>query len=147
MSDYKIHVKNETESRQAQKYFFALGCLWSGNSAEFRHTHMPYLYMIHQQNTKQLTDDQKSQQNVQTWHEPALHTLEKLLEIRRANLRKINRDEANAAVTRDELIEALSQRHRISYYDAGMIISSLHRADKIIMFGRFIQVKDQGGEV
>ena len=44
MSDYKIHVKNETESRQAQKYFFALGCLWSGNSAEFQHTHMPYLY-------------------------------------------------------------------------------------------------------
>jgi hypothetical protein len=31
------------------------------------------------------------------------------LEIRKANLRKINRDEANAAVTRDELIEALSE--------------------------------------
>lgn len=44
MSNYKIHVKDETESRQAQKYFFALGCLWSGNSAEFQHTHMPYLY-------------------------------------------------------------------------------------------------------
>ncbi|MCL5769657.1 hypothetical protein [Acinetobacter sp. ANC5681] len=86
----------------------------------------------------------KQAQIIQSWYEPALRTLNDFLEVRKANLRKINRDEANAAVTRDELIEALSQRHRISYYDAGMIISSLHRADKIIMFGRFIQLNDEG---
>ncbi|WP_291348129.1 MULTISPECIES: hypothetical protein [unclassified Acinetobacter] len=90
--------------------------------------------------------EHKQTQIIQSWHEPALRTLNSYLDVRKANLRKINRDEANAAVTRDELIEALSKDHRISYQDAGMIISSLHRCEKIIMFGRFIQVKDQGGE-
>ncbi|MCJ0828807.1 hypothetical protein MN869_10130 [Acinetobacter sp. NIPH1876] len=96
-------------------------------------------------NTAKLPEHKQTQQ-IQSWYEPALRTLNSLLDVRKANLRKINRDEANAAVTRDEFIESLSQAHRISYYDAGQIISSLHRADKIIMFGRFIQVKDQGGE-
>ncbi|EOR08638.1 hypothetical protein F896_01164 [Acinetobacter genomosp. 15BJ] len=90
--------------------------------------------------------EHKQTQIIQSWHEPALRTLNSYLDVRKANLRKINRDEANAAVTRDELIEALSKDHRISYQDAGMIISSLHRCEKIIMFGRFIQVTDQGGE-
>ncbi|ENW92781.1 hypothetical protein [Acinetobacter dispersus] len=89
--------------------------------------------------------EHKQLQTIQSWHEPALRTLNGFLDVRKANLRKINRDEANAAVTRDELIEALSNDHRISYQDAGMIISSLHRAGRIIMFGRFIQLNDQGG--
>ena len=88
----------------------------------------------------------KQTQIIQSWHEPALRTLNSYLDVRKANLRKINRDEANAAVTRDELIEALSKDHRISYQDAGMIISSLHRCEKIIMFGRFVQLNEQGGE-
>ncbi|MCH7381303.1 hypothetical protein [Acinetobacter higginsii] len=96
-------------------------------------------------NTTKLPEH-KQAQIIQSWHEPALRTLNSYLGVRKANLRKINRDEANAAVTRDELIEALSKDHRISFQDAGMIISSLHRCEKIIMFGRFIQVKDQGGE-
>ena len=83
-------------------------------------------------------------QQVQSYYEPALNLLGQMLEQRKINLRKINRDEANAAVTRDELIEALSREHRMSYHDAGMIISSLHRADKIIMFGRFIQIVKDG---
>ena len=86
----------------------------------------------------------KQAQIIQSWHNPALKTLSDFLEIRKANLRKINRDEANAAVTRDELIEALSREHRMSYYDAGLIISSLHRCEKIIMFGRFIQIVKDG---
>lgn len=90
--------------------------------------------------------EQKQAKAIQSWHDPALKTLCDFLEIRKANLRKINRDEANAAVTRDELIEALSRDHRISYQDAAMIISSLHRCEKIIMFGRFIQMNKQGGE-
>lgn len=90
--------------------------------------------------------EHKQTQAIQSWHEPALRTLNQFIDVRKANLRKINRDEANAAVTRDELIEALSQAHRISHQDAGMIISSLHRCEKIIMFGRFIQSNEQGGE-
>ena len=84
------------------------------------------------------------EQIIQSCHKPVLHTLGSLLSVRKANLRKINRDEANAAVTRDELIEALSREHRMSYHDAGLIISSLHRCEKIIMFGRFIQLNDEG---
>ena len=34
---------------------------------------------------------------LQSWYEPALRTLDGLLEIRRANLRKIKGDEKNAA--------------------------------------------------
>ena len=95
-------------------------------------------------NTSAKMPEHKQTQAIQSWYEPALRTLNDFLEVRKANLRKINRDEANAAVTRDELIEALSREHRMSYYDAGMIISSLHRADKIIMFGRFIQIVKDG---
>ncbi len=97
-------------------------------------------------NTSNLPEH-KQTQAIQSWYEPALRTLNDFLEVRKANLRKINRDEANAAVTRDELIEALSREHRMSCYDAGLIISSLHRCEKIIMFGRFIQVNEKDGEV
>ena len=46
---------------------------------------------------------------LQSWYEPALRTLDGLLEIRRANLRKIKGDEKNAAVTRDEFMEMLAK--------------------------------------
>ncbi|QNH52260.1 hypothetical protein HWI77_05750 [Acinetobacter venetianus] len=97
-------------------------------------------------NTTAKMPEHKQTQAIQSWHEPALRTLNSLLVVRKANLRKINREESNAAVTREELIEALSRDHRISYQDAGMIISSLHRCEEIIMFGRFIQMNEQGGE-
>ena len=95
-------------------------------------------------NTSAKLPDYKQSQIIQSWHDPALKTLSDFLEIRKANLRKINRDETNAAVTRDELIEALSKDHRISYQDAAMIISSLHRCEKIIIFGRFINLAKDG---
>lgn len=97
-------------------------------------------------NSSSRLPDYKQIQAIQSWYEPALRTLNNLLDVRKANLRKINRDEANAAVTRDELMEALHQHHRMSYGDASLVITSLHRADKILMFGRFIQLKDQVGE-
>ena len=90
--------------------------------------------------------EHKHVQGVQSWYEPSLRTLEDLLEIRRANLRKINRDEANAAVMRDELIEMLMTEHRISAWYAGEIIASLLRAERIMMFGRFIQIIEKEGE-
>ena len=89
--------------------------------------------------------EHKHMQGVQSWYEPALRTLNVLLDIRKANLRKINRDEANAAVTRDEFIEMLTNEHRISAWYAGEIISSLLRAEMILMFGRFIQIKQGDG--
>lgn len=75
---------------------------------------------------------------LQSWYEPALRTLDGLLEIRRANLRKVNGDEKNAAVTRDEFMEMLMNEHRISVYQAGEIVASLRRANKILMHGSFI---------
>lgn len=90
--------------------------------------------------------EHKHVQGVQSWYEPALRTLEGLLEIRKANLRKINRDESNAAVMRDELIEMLMTEHRISAWYAGEIIVSLLRAERIMMLGRFIQIIEKEGE-
>lgn len=86
--------------------------------------------------------EHKHLQGVQSWYGPALRTLNGLLDIRKANLRKINRDEANAAVTRDEFIEMLTNEHRISAWYAGEIIASLLRAEMILMFGRFIKINE-----
>lgn len=90
--------------------------------------------------------EHKHLQGVQSWYDPALRTLNGLIDIRKANLRKINRDEANAAVTRDEFIEMLTNEHRISAWHAGEIISSLLRSEMILMFGRFIQINETRGE-
>ena len=49
-------------------------------------------------NTSNLPEH-KQTQSIQSWHDPALKTLSDFLEIRKANLRKINRDEANAPVS------------------------------------------------
>ncbi|MEN8368403.1 hypothetical protein [Acinetobacter bereziniae] len=94
----------------------------------------------------QKAPEHKQIQWTQSWYEPALKSLNVILNVRRANLRKIKRDESNAAVTRDEFIEILTTEHRITIYQAGEIISSLLRAGKILMFGRFIQMTDEVGE-
>lgn len=93
-----------------------------------------------------LAAEMKHQQNVQTWHEPVLYTLEKLLETRKANLRKRNDDEGKAAVKRDELLLALHEEHRITIWYAGEIVSSLKRAGKINCFGTFINLPEKEGE-
>ena len=90
--------------------------------------------------------EHKQIQWTQSWYEPALKSLDGILKVRRENLRKIKRDESNAAVTRDELIELLTNEHRMTVYQAGELISSLLRAEKILMFGRFIQVNEKVGE-
>lgn len=90
--------------------------------------------------TLKIESDHKQLQGIQSWYEPALRTLNGLLDIRKANLRKISRDEGSAAVTRDEFIEMLTTEHRISAWYAAEIIASLLRAELILMFGRFIQI-------
>ncbi len=97
--------------------------------------------------TKDKLLEQKRQQSYQSWHEPALRTLADLLEDRKANLKKRNHDENQAAVTRDEFMQGLVNdhgAHGIDLYHAGVIISSLYRAKKIRYLGSFIQVNEEG---
>lgn len=89
----------------------------------------------------------KQVQWTQSWYEPALRSLARLLDVRKANLRKINRDEKNAAVLRDELIETLVNEHRISVYQAAEIVASLRRANRILMHGSFIYEMPKGDAV
>ncbi|ATZ62926.1 hypothetical protein [Acinetobacter bereziniae] len=94
----------------------------------------------------QKTPEHKQIQWTQSWYEPALKSLNVILDVRRANLRKIKRDENQAAVTREEFIEILVNERGVTVYQASEIISSLLRAKKILMFGRFIQMTDEVGE-
>ncbi|RSO25943.1 hypothetical protein [Acinetobacter pittii] len=93
--------------------------------------------------------EQKRQQSYQSWHEPALRTLSGLLEIRKKNLARQNRDEKNAAVTRDEFMQALIDqhgKHGLYLGHAAQIVSSLYRANRIRYLGStYIQIKE-GGE-
>lgn len=95
---------------------------------------------------KEQMAQQKQIQATQSWYEPALHTLEQMLEVRRANLRKRNGDENQAAVTREEFMEHLHDLNGMQLWQAAELVSSLKRAGKIICFGRFIQMDEQGGE-
>ena len=98
------------------------------------------------QSSKDNLQEQKRQQIIQSWYEPALKTLDDLLEKRRENLRNQNREEKNAAVKRDEFMQALSDQHRMPLFHAGQIISSLYRAKRIRYLGStFIQM-NEGGE-
>lgn len=90
------------------------------------------------------TNLSNQKQIIQSWFEPALKTLEGLLEVRKQNLRKQKRDEKNAAVKRDEFMEALSEQHRMPISNAGQIISSLYRAKRIRYLGStFIQLNEE----
>ena len=94
----------------------------------------------------QKAPEHKQIQWTQSWYEPALKSLNGILDVRRANLRKIKRDENQAAVTREEFIEILVNERGVTVYQAGEIVSSLLRAKKILMFGRFIQMNEKVGE-
>lgn len=97
------------------------------------------------QSSKDNLQEQKRQQIIQSWYEPALKTLDDLLEKRRENLRNQNREEKNAAVKRDEFMQALSDQHRMPLFHAGQIISSLYRAKRIRYLGStFIQMNEEG---
>ncbi|KQE23988.1 hypothetical protein APD39_17330 [Acinetobacter pittii] len=90
---------------------------------------------------------EQQQKHIQSWHEPALRTLSGLLKKRKENLARRNRDVKNAAVTRDEFMQALVNQHGvhgINLYHAGVIISSLYRAKRIRYLGSFIQILDEG---
>lgn len=92
---------------------------------------------------------EQQRKNIQSWHEPALRTLSGLLKKRKENLARQNRDVNNAAVTRDEFMQALVDqhgKHGLYLVHAGQIISSLYRAKRIRYLGStFIQM-NEGGE-
>lgn len=93
------------------------------------------------------TSEQQRQKSIQSWHVPALRTLSGLLAVRKENLKRQNRDVKNAAVKRDEFIEALSEQHRMPIFNAGQIISSLYRAKRIRYLGStFIQLNEEEGK-
>ena len=93
-------------------------------------------------------DNVKRQQIIQSWYEPALRTLSKILAKKEENLKRINRDINNAAVSRDEFVDALLSDHRTLYhYHASEIITSLYRAGKIRYLGKFIQMNRKEGGV
>lgn len=93
-------------------------------------------------------DNVKRQQIIQSWYEPALRTLSKIIAKKEENLKRINRDINNAAVSRDEFVDALLSEHRTLYhYHASEIITSLYRAGKIRYLGKFIQMNRKEGGV
>ncbi|MHC3136245.1 hypothetical protein ACWPO0_10275 [Acinetobacter nosocomialis] len=103
---------------------------------------------VSNQTNKDKSLELKRQQSYQSWHEPALKTLAGLLKERKANLKKRNHDENQAAVTRDEFMQGLVNDHGvhgIDLYHAGVIISSLYRAKKIRYLGSFIQIIEGNG--
>ncbi|OTT73146.1 hypothetical protein CAT75_03800 [Acinetobacter baumannii] len=103
---------------------------------------------VSNQSNKDKLLELKRQQSYQSWHEPALKTLTGLLKERKANLKKRNHDEYQAAVTRDEFMQGLVDDHGvhgINLYHAGVIISSLYRAKKIRYLGSFIQIIEGDG--
>ncbi|MBJ8476609.1 hypothetical protein [Acinetobacter bereziniae] len=91
--------------------------------------------------TKKLPEH-KLIKTIQSLHEPALHTLERLLEQRKANLRKRNDDEQKATVNRQEFVKAIHEDHRISFWYANEVVMSLKRSGKIKCFGSFINLPE-----
>ncbi len=98
---------------------------------------------VDQMNTNNLSNQQ---QIIQSWFEPALHTLKALIKKCEENLERIKADKKNAAVKRDDFKETLVRQHRITYNHAEEIIKSLGRAGRIRFLGStYIQIKE-GGE-
>ncbi|PKF33382.1 hypothetical protein [Acinetobacter proteolyticus] len=93
------------------------------------------------QQFKQLPDF-KQIQAIQSWYEPALELLNKLLERNKANLRKRGYNEENAAITREEFRQRLARCGRITLYLAGEIETSLYNARKIEYMGGYVRPKE-----
>ncbi len=96
---------------------------------------------VDQMNTNNLSNQQ---QIIQSWFEPALHTLKALIKKCEENLERIKADKKNAAVKRDDFKETLVRQHRITYNHAEEIIKSLGRAGRIRFLGStYIQLNVQ----
>lgn len=85
----------------------------------------------------------KQQQGVQSFYEPALTLLSKMLEQNRANLRSKGYDENNAAITKNEFSEAMARQFRITQWLAQEIVSSLIHSENIESFGGYVKAKSE----
>lgn len=72
--------------------------------------------------------EHKQREGIQSWHEPAINLLNKMLERNKANLRKRRYNENKAAITREEFRQELARCSRITLYLAGEIETSLYKA-------------------
>ena len=92
-------------------------------------------------NTNNLSNQE---QIIQSWFEPALHTLKALIKKCEESLERIKADTKNAAVKRDDFKDDLVRQHRITYNHAEEIIKSLGRAGRIRFLGStYIQLNVQ----
>lgn len=78
---------------------------------------------------------QQDLNSMQSWYEPALHMLNEMLETAKANLRRRNCSEANAAVLREHFWEQLQRRYRIPMHTVFEIEKSMARAGQIEYIG------------
>ncbi|WP_151963623.1 hypothetical protein [Acinetobacter oleivorans] len=86
--------------------------------------------------------EHKQREGIQSWYEPALNLLNKMLERNKANLRKRGYNENNAAITREEFRQELARCGRITLYLAGEIETSLYKAQKIEYMGGYVKPKE-----
>lgn len=81
----------------------------------------------------------KQDQQVQSFYEPTLYVLTELFERNKSNLRSKGYDQNNVAITRQELMETIAYRFRITQWLASQIITSLINANKIQSFGGYLK--------
>ena len=86
--------------------------------------------------------DFKQSQQVQSFYEPALVLLNKLIEQKKINLRTKGYDEINAAVTKVEFSETMARQFRISQWLAQQVVTSLIKSNCINSFGGYVKSKD-----
>ncbi len=86
--------------------------------------------------------DFKKNQQVQSFYEPALVLLNKLIEQKKINLRTKGYDENNAAVTKTEFTETMARQFRITQWLAQQVMSSLIKSNCINSLGGYVKPKD-----
>ena len=91
--------------------------------------------------TQQMKDS-RQQSEIQSFHEPALHLLGHVFEQKKFSLRSKGYDENNAAVSKEELMQAMARQFKITQWLAQQIIASLVKADCVQAFGGYVKPKD-----
>ncbi|AOA58255.1 hypothetical protein [Acinetobacter larvae] len=85
--------------------------------------------------------DHWQQQNIQSFHEPALRMLNDMLERKKENLRRRGYNENNAAVTKEELARSMERYFRIANFLAQRIVKSMVNAGVVESFGSYVKPK------
>lgn len=91
--------------------------------------------------TQQMKDS-RQQSEIQSFHEPALHLLNHMFEKKKHSLKSKNYDEKNAAVSKEELMQAMARQFRITQWLAQQVVTSLVKSDCVQAFGGYVKPKD-----